>query len=108
MRNKGALLFWTDVINAALMLGLIGTGVVIKWVLPAGSGGGRAGGHRGASVFSLMRHDWGEVHFGIAAALVLGIVVHLLLHAGWIAAGCRKFLHLGRKASGATSVSSVS
>jgi hypothetical protein len=45
MRLKGALIFWTDVVIALLMAGLVATGVIIKWVLPPGLGRGGGGGH---------------------------------------------------------------
>ena len=41
------MLFWTDVINIVLFAVLAGTGVVLRWVLPPGSGGGHTGSGRG-------------------------------------------------------------
>ena len=44
-RNK--LNFLIDALALLAMLGMIATGLVIRYVLPAGSGGhGRGGGHR--------------------------------------------------------------
>jgi hypothetical protein len=105
MRLKGTLIFWTDVVIALLMAALITTGSILKWVLPPGSGGGghgaglglgrgRGGGGWGAgagggaepakALLDLTRHEWGDVHFWIAAALLAGVVLHLALHWGWI------------------------
>lgn len=91
MKNKGALLFWLDVINAVLLLALLFTGSIMKWVLPPGSGG-RPGGHAGITWLGLHRHDWGDVHLWIAFSFVAGIGLHLLLHAGWVSAAARRFV----------------
>lgn len=84
MSRKGVWLFWIDAVNAALMLALAGTGVIVKWVLPAGSGGGRAGSRHARDWLGLTRHEWGEVHFWIAVALLSGILLHLAMHWGWV------------------------
>lgn len=92
MKSKGAIIFWVDVLNALLLMTLLVTGTILKWILPPGSGGGRGEGFgrvfrggRGpaATVWDWTRHDWGDFHFWIAAALVAGIALHLLLHFGW-------------------------
>lgn len=61
-----------------VMGGLAGTGLLIHFSLPAGSGGN--------SVLGLTRHDWGDVHFWIAMGFLALITVHLLLHVSWIKA----------------------
>ncbi len=90
MKNKGAVLFWVDLLNTLLMLLLIASGVILKWVLPPGSGGRHRGG--GQTFATLSRHDWGELHFYISLALVVGIIAHLLLHTGWIGAALPRYL----------------
>ena len=66
----------------------------MHWVLPPGSGG-RPGGHPARKeLLDLSRHDWGQIHFWIAAAMVALIVVHLALHWGWIkTCSSRVFTH---------------
>ena len=100
--KKSTLITCTDVVIAALSLGLIFTGVIMKWVLPPGmgGGGGRLGGGGGhgfgaerrpiAMLLGYTRHDWGDVHFWIAAAIVAGVLLHLLLHWGWIKSTTKK------------------
>ncbi len=81
MRNKALLIFWVNLVNLVLMLGLMGTSIILKWVLPHGSGGGQSGrgmgwrGGRGAPAewLDLTRHQWGDVHFYLAIALIAGI-----------------------------------
>ena len=107
MRSKGAFLFWTDVINAILFAGLIGTGSVLKWALPPGSGGGGGGGDGGMhrlgrgfrggraaalTLWDWTRHEWGDVHFYVALALAGGVGLHLLLHLGYLRASSLRYL----------------
>ena len=103
MKQKGTWLFWTDAANTILFLALAATGVILEWVLPHGSGGGGGRGFRGGrgSVDTFLdwsRHDWGDVHFWIAVSLVAGVLIHLLLHFGWIRAATPRFLFPFRRA----------
>ncbi len=91
--KQTAKLFWADIVNFLVFLGLFFTGIVIKYVLPPGTarpqGGGR-GFHGGREVLTLWgwdRHDWGELHFGLAVLLIMALVIHLIQHRRWIA--CR-------------------
>jgi hypothetical protein len=116
MTRKGHLLVWADVLNGLLMLGLIITGSIMKWVLPPGSGGGGGehigrsfrggrGEHAAETLWSMTRHEWGDLHFWIAAALVAFILLHLALHFGWIAAASRRYLRwlrFGQRRAAAT------
>jgi amino acid transporter len=70
--------FTIDVLAAVAFVLLIATGVLMKYVLPPGSG-------RGATVLMLDRHGWGDIHFWIAVVMVGLIIIHLLLHSRWIA-----------------------
>ena len=84
MKNKSAILYWTDAAMLVLFGALAATGIVLHWVLPPGSGG-RPGGHPARNeLLDLSRHEWGDIHFWIAAAMVALVVVHLALHWGWI------------------------
>jgi hypothetical protein len=92
------------VIDAAMFFSLTGIalmGLVIKYVLPPGSGGGgrgRGGLSHGAETFlGLNRHEWGSVHYSLALILLGLLVLHLLLHWSWIK--CRlQALWPGKKA----------
>lgn len=70
---------------------LIATGIILKWVLPPGSGGGHGRGFRGGrgpddvkQLLDLGRHDWGDVHFILSLLFVFLMLVHLVLHWSWI------------------------
>jgi hypothetical protein len=67
-------------------LALMITGIAVKFILPAGSGARRA-------LWGLTRHEWGDVHFWLAVALVSLLLLHLALHWQWV---CITSLRLSR------------
>jgi hypothetical protein len=75
--NKAKLNFIIDTVAFVAFALLASTGVLIRYVLPAGSG-------HFANLWDLDRHDWGHVHFWIAVALMGTLALHLLLHWTWI------------------------
>lgn len=58
---------------------LASSGVLLTYLLPPGSGSK-------LSIWGMSRHDWGDVHFYIAIAVLAVLALHLLLHWSWIAA----------------------
>lgn len=56
---------------------LVSTGVLMRYVLPPGSG-------KRTLVWGLDRHDWGALHFWIAAAFLAVLAFHVVLHGKWI------------------------
>lgn len=66
-----------DALAAVEALLLLSTGLLIWLRLPAGSG-------HGLTVWSLDRHQWGDIHAWIAMAMVVTLFVHLALHWKWI------------------------
>jgi amino acid transporter len=71
--------FAVDVAVFVLFIALVATGFLMKYALPPGSG-------RAATMLALNRHEWGDIHFWIAVAMIALIAVHLLLHTKWIVA----------------------
>ncbi len=69
--------FLVDALALVALVFLTATGALIRYVLPAGSGNTRA-------LWGLDRHGWGDVHLWIAVAFCVAMVVHLVLHWGWI------------------------
>lgn len=67
-------------VDAAAFVGfvfLVSTGVLMRYVLPPGSG-------KRTLVWGLDRHDWGALHFWIAAAFLAVLASHVVLHGKWI------------------------
>jgi hypothetical protein len=66
-----------DTIAFAGFIFLTTSGILMRYVLPPGSG-------RMLSVFGLSRHDWGSIHFWIAIIFLASLTTHLFLHWNWI------------------------
>jgi hypothetical protein len=74
--NKNRAHFLVDLLAYLAFVGLAATGTLLAYRLPAGSGG--------AAVLGLTRHEWGDVHFYLAAGLVALMVLHVALHWRWV------------------------
>ncbi len=74
--------FWLDIALFLVMTIVILSGLVMKFLLPPGTGG-RSGGPR-LELGGLGRHDIGAIHFYLALALLAGLVLHLALHWKWV------------------------
>lgn len=68
------------------VLGLVLTGLLMTFTLPAGS-------HQ-SSVWGMTRHDWGDLHFWIAVGILAVGLVHLVLNWGWVCSVLAKLLRL--------------
>jgi hypothetical protein len=53
------------------------TGVLMRYVLPPGSG-------RFKAIWGLDRHEWGSIHFWISIVFLGILAIHLVLHWRWI------------------------
>jgi hypothetical protein len=73
-----------DAIAAAIMLGMIATGIIIRFTLPPGSG-------HTLGVWGLTRHQWGDLHFWLSLAAVAIVVLHLALHWTWVVSIVRRW-----------------
>ena len=54
------------------------TGVLMKYILPPGSG------HH-TTIWGFDRHAWGDFHFWVAVVMFGALTLHLFLHWNWIA-----------------------
>ncbi len=69
--------FIIDYLGFAGFVLLTATGVLMRYVLPPGSG-------RSTTIWTLDRHEWGSIHFWIAIAFLAILAFHLFLHWRWI------------------------
>jgi hypothetical protein len=83
--------FVVDTVAFAGFVFLISTGMLLRYLLPPGSGRteGLGVGHGAADkpvslLWGLSRHEWGSVHFYIALTIMAVLAVHLVLHWNWI------------------------
>jgi hypothetical protein len=83
--------FAIDTAAFAAFLFLVSSGLLLRYQLPAGSGGlhgvgaGRGAADRPVAIlWGLSRHDWGAIHYWTAGLLIAILAVHLVLHWKWI------------------------
>ena len=68
------------VVDAAAFVAFVlltATGVLVRYVLPPGSGWF-------STLWGMDRHDWGQIHFWIAVLLLVSLGLHLFLHWRWV------------------------
>lgn len=73
---------WNTIVDAvgfAAFTLLSATGVLMRYVLPPGSG-------RHTLLWGFDRHEWGTFHYWTAIVFFAVIVLHLILHREWIVA----------------------
>ena len=75
--RRPALNLVVDAIAFAGFVFMTASGVLLRFVLPPGSG------HR-TSIWGLNRHEWGGIHYWTAVALLAALSVHVVLHGKWI------------------------
>ena len=74
--------FSVDAAAFAVFVFMVVTGVILKFLLPAG------GGHS-VTIWGLDRHGWGDVHFWLSVGFLAACAFHLCLHWKWIFAVLR-------------------
>lgn len=90
MMRKSTLNFIVDLLTLLAIFVMIATGLVIRFVLPPGTGGRH--GEGGLLLWGGGRHDWGDVHFWASVALGVLLVVHVALHWSWVCAMVHRLL----------------
>jgi len=76
-----------DLVATLLFLGMVATGYLLRYPLPPGS-------NKTLTLWSLSRHQWGDIHFWISLGLLAVLVFHLALHWNWIVTVIGKRCHL--------------
>ena len=84
MMRRSTLNFVVDLVTLLAIFAMIATGLVIRFVLPPGTGGRH--GEGGVLLWGLGRHDWGDLHFWTSVVLGILLVVHVALHWAWACA----------------------
>jgi hypothetical protein len=83
LMRRSTLNFVIDAASLLVMVGMVATGLVVRFVLPLGTGGRHSRGP-GKALWGMGRHDWGDVHFWLAVATGLVLLVHVALHWAWV------------------------
>ena len=107
LMKRNTLNFLIDLVSALVLLGMIVTGLVMRFVLPPGSGRARV-------LWTWGRHDWGDLHFWLAVAAGCLLLIHVALHWQWVCATLARMVRphaqdtnlgpIGRNAAGAITV----
>lgn len=75
--KRSYLNFFIDIIAFIGFAVLTTTGVLMRYILPPGSG-------HYSTLWNLDRHEWGNIHFRISVAFFSILTLHLILHWRWI------------------------
>jgi len=78
-----------DTLSLLVLLAMIETGLVMRYILPPGSG------ERRMTLWGWSRHDWGDLHFWLSVGLAGLMVVHVALHWQWVCTVTRQWLRGG-------------
>lgn len=90
--HRSTLNYIVDALTLLLILAMTATGLILRFVLPPGSGG--RGGGNARVLWESSRHEWGDIHFWLAAGLGVIILVHIALHWAWVCGITRRLLGL--------------
>jgi len=75
--KRSNLNFLIDAVAFAGFVVLTTTGVLMRYVLPPGSG-------HYSTIWSFDRHEWGGIHFWVSVVFFSILALHLVLHWRWI------------------------
>jgi hypothetical protein len=75
--RRANLNFVIDAVALVPFVFLTATGVLVRYVLPPGSG-------HFSTLWGMDRHEWGQLHFWIAVILMASLGLHLFLHWRWV------------------------
>lgn len=75
--KKSSQNYLIDLLGFMCFVFLASTGVIMHYILPAGSG-------HDLGIWGLSRHDWGAIHFWISVAFFGVMALHLIWHWKWI------------------------
>lgn len=78
IKQRNTVNFVVDVLTLFVALGLVATGLMMKYIMPPGSG------RHGLLLWGWNRHEWGDVHFWLSVSAIALVVIHLFLHWQWV------------------------
>jgi hypothetical protein len=84
--GRNRLNFFVDLAIAVMAFCLVTTGLILRYVLPPGTGGR-------FQVLGWGRHDWGDVHFWLAVGIGVFALVHVALHWSWVCSMLVRMMH---------------
>jgi hypothetical protein len=76
--SKSLINFWLDALLLVLFVALVGASSIVRIVFPPGPSAA------GWILWGRGYAEWSNLEFGLLAALVLAVVVHVMLHWPWV------------------------
>lgn len=89
--NRTKTNFWLDAIILAAFLATAVTGLLLWLIVPGGPGNGET------LFLGLTRHTWLEWHNWTGLSMLLGVVIHLILHWHWLGCVAQRFFKQAAK-----------
>ena len=86
--NRALVNLLIDTVAAALLTAMVGTGYILWFALPPGT-------NRTHTLWGLLRHQFGALHFWISVSLLAVLAIHVALHWRWLVVGLSKRFGLG-------------
>jgi len=77
-----------DIVLLVCVLGIAFTGLLMRWILPPGTGGR-------LSLWNMTRHEWGDVHFWLTVGFGSIVLLHLVMHWAWLWVTLSRLVGLG-------------
>ncbi len=77
--KRNTMNYWIDLFTFIVLFEKIWTGLLGHYVLPPGQGRGHY-----LELWGLNRHEYGVIHFYLAIAMIVLVVIHVWLHWSWI------------------------
>lgn len=70
--------FWLDVVLLILFLSVLWVSVVLRFIFPAGPNAG------GWTLWGVSYTNWFDLHFTLICLFALAVLLHVMLHWGWV------------------------
>ena len=93
MIGKNKINFWLDITVSMTFVATVITGLMLWLLMPSGQGSGQL------IFYGLTRRQWVDIHNWVGLVMLLGVMIHLVLHWRWIDCVLDRFLgNLARQA----------
>ncbi len=86
--KKAMMNFFMDTLLVLVLMGQIFTGILLHGFPPELAD---------TTVLGLTRYTWGTIHWTVSILFALVIIVHLVLHWGWVKATALKYIRMRSK-----------
>ena len=100
MLRRNTINFMIDLAAFLAFMAILATGLMMRYALPPGSSG--RGGGTTLSLWGMSRHGWGDVHFWLAVGMGALVLIHLVLHWGWVLGTMKRAVAQGAKGAAVT------